>query len=129
MSPYFLSTSRRLATSRGSSLSFTPSRREYSATWKIPYHPWAKMITLSRFCWMSCRLQAVRRGKCKHRQGEEHVHLDGAFCLLGGMLQVPRLLTFLEAAVLDETPIVVGVKGCEGLVDCLVGQKYHLPAR
>ncbi len=31
-------------------------------------------------------LQAVRRGKCKHRQGEEHVHLDGAFGLLGGML-------------------------------------------
>ena len=45
------------------------------------------------------------------------------------MLQVPRLLTFLDAAVLDETPIVVGVEGCEGLVDCLVGQKYHLPAR
>src|SRR2546425_495471 len=56
-------------------------------------------------------LQAVRRGKCKHRQGEEHVHLDGAFGLLGGMLQVPRLLTFLDAAVLDETPIVVGVEG------------------
>ena len=56
-------------------------------------------------------LQTVRRGKCKHRQGEEHVHLDGAFGLLGGMLQVPRLLTFLDAAVLDETPIVVGVEG------------------
>src|SRR5215831_9135925 len=133
MSPYFLSTSRRLPTSRGSSWSFTPSRREYSATWKIAYHPWAKMITLSRFCWMSCRrqrcLQAVRRGKCKHRPGEEHVHLDGAFGLLGGMFQVPRLLTFLDAAVLDETPIVIGVEGCEGLVDCLFAQQYHLPAR
>src|SRR6266516_2693326 len=133
MSPYFLSTSRRLPTSRGGSLSLTPSRREYSATWKIPDHPWAKMITLSRFCWMRCRrllcLQAVRRGQGKHRQGEEHVHLDGACGLLGGMLQVPRLLPFLDAAVLDETPIVVGVAGGEGLVDCLVGQQYHLPAR
>src|SRR2546425_786666 len=58
MSPYFLSTSRRLPPSRGGSLSLTPSRREDSAPWKIPYHPWAKMITLSRCCWMSYRRQA-----------------------------------------------------------------------
>ena len=27
----------------GGSCSFAPSRREYSAIWQIPYHPWAQM--------------------------------------------------------------------------------------
>lgn len=75
------------------------------------------------------RRHAGHRGTCNHRQGAEPVPRDGACGLLGGLLQVPRVLTFLAAAVLAEAPLVGGVEGGSGLVDGLVGQQHHLPAR
>ena len=146
MSPYFLSTSRRLPTSGGGSCSFAPSRRESSAIWQSPYHPWAQMLTLSRFCGISGRRQRCQPTgssptaacSCRHREAVASANIArvkkpctwtarAVFC--GGGLQVPGWLALFATTGRAETPLGGGVKDLQRLLDGLMRQQHRLPPR
>ncbi len=62
----------------------------------------------------------------KQQQGEYDVHAHGPRRFLGRMLQTPLLCTVLDAAVLDQTAVVI-IKRSQGLVHRGVGQEDGFP--
>lgn len=88
----------------GTSFSLTPTNRANAMIGKMPYQPWANTMTLSRVCSRSWRRQR------EHQQGEEYMHPHRPFGFGGGMAQVPLGLGFLDAAVLDETAVVIDLQ-------------------
>src|SRR5262245_10564264 len=70
----------------------------------------------------SCRrlpltLQPIGGGQGKHEQGEHDMYPYGPLGFLGRMAQVPLLLGFLDAAVLDEAAVIVVIEWLQGLCD------------
>ena len=57
------------------------------------------------------------------------MHPYGPVAFLGGMAQVPRLLRFLDAAVLNEAAVVLVIEGPHGLVHRGIGQEDRFTSR
>jgi hypothetical protein len=68
-------------------------------------------------------LQTVHRRQGEHQQGEEGVHAHRPRRFLGRMLQAPLLLALLDTAILDQTAIIIIIKGAQGLVHRGIGQE------
>src|SRR5215216_1237661 len=57
------------------------------------------------------------------------MHPDRAVGLLWGMPQLPRLLGFLDAAVVDEAVIIIIIKRLQWLLHRGVGQEHRFASR
>ena len=73
--------------------------------------------------------QPIRRGQRKHEPREQHMHPYRPFSFLRRMAQVPLLFRFLDAAVLDQTAVVIVVKRSQGLLYRGVGQENGFAPR
>jgi hypothetical protein len=73
--------------------------------------------------------QPIRRGEGEHQPGQQDVHAHRPRGFLGRMRQTPLLLPFFHTAILDETVVIVIIKGLQGLVHRGVGQKDGFPPR
>src|ERR1700752_2784028 len=68
--------------------------------------------------------QPIRRGQGEHQQGKQHMHAHRPCRFLWWMTQVPLLLGFLDTTVLDETAVVIILKGLQRLLDRGVRQEH-----
>ena len=57
------------------------------------------------------------------------MHPHGPRGFLGRMAQVPLLLGFLDTAVLDETAVIIVIKGLQGLLHRGIGQEHRFAPR
>lgn len=93
--------------------------RVCSSSWRPPALP-ADRIVPGGFL---LTLEPIRRGQREHQQREDHMHPHRACGFLGGMAQLPLLLGFLNTTVLDETAVIIVIKGLQWLLDQGVRQE------
>src|SRR5919108_3420184 len=74
---------------------------------------------------LALTLQPICGGQREHQQREQDMHSHRALSFLGRMPQFPLLLGFLDAAVLNQTAVVIVIKRPQGLVHRGVGQEDH----
>ncbi len=67
--------------------------------------------------------QTIGRGQREPQQGEDDGPPHGPLVFLGRVAQVPLLLGFLDTAVLDQTPVVIVIKGLQGRFNRGLGQE------
>lgn len=75
----------------------------------------------------SFTLKPIGGGQGKHQQGEHHMHPHDPLVFLWGMAQVPPLLGTLDAAALDQAPVVIVAKWPQGLLHRGAGQEHGVP--
>jgi hypothetical protein len=71
--------------------------------------------------------QPVRRRQGEQQPREDDVHPDCPFVFLRWMPQLPRLLGLLDPTVLDETALIIILKGLQRLLPRGIGQEDGVP--
>jgi hypothetical protein len=74
-------------------------------------------------------LPPIGRRQGKPDLGEQDIHAHHALGSLGGMTQVPWLLGCLDAAVLDETALIVVIERLQGFCDRGIRQEDRVAPR
>lgn len=74
-------------------------------------------------------LQPVRGRQGEHQQGKRHMYPHGPRGFLRWMFQVPRLLSCLDTAVLNEAAVIIIIKRLQGLRHGGIGQEHRLTPR